>query len=427
MPSGPRIRGPERPARAARPLPPLAPPRTWAGPSGPDGGSLGDARGMLPEELAALLRARGIPAYRGRQIFEWLHAHGAQSFAEMTVLPAALREGLGGILSPLPLSPLSRQADPGDGTVKYLFALGDGETVETVLMRYRYGYTACVSSQVGCRMGCRFCASTLGGLRRNLLAGEIAAQVDWCNRDLRRNGADPQAFPAPAGEPATDDEEPGSGAAAPGFGRVSRIVVMGMGEPLENLEAVTGFLRVAHDGAGAGIGWRHMTVSTSGLVPGIDALARLDLPITLAVSLHAPNDALRDQLVPLNRRHPLGELLPACRRYAEATGRRLTFEYVLIAGRNDLPEHARELGRLLRGLPCHVNLIPLNPVPEWHLLPSPPEAAARFAGLLRGAGLPVTLRRQLGTAIDAACGQLRRRAGGPEGRRPLGRNDFEGR
>jgi 23S rRNA (adenine2503-C2)-methyltransferase len=395
---------------APRRLPPLQPPPTWAGPPGPDGAALPDARGMLPEELGALLSSWGLPAYRGRQVFAWLHGRGAQSFGEMSVLPAALRAELDGRLSATPTRLLRRQADPGDGTVKYLLGLGDGQAVETVLMRYRYGYTACVSSQVGCRMGCRFCASTLGGLKRNLLAGEIAGQLDWCNRDLRLHGGDAAAFPAPGGEG-------GSGAAAPGFSRVSRVVVMGMGEPLENLDAVVAFLALAHHAEGAAIGMRHMTVSTSGLVPGIDALARLDLPITLAVSLHAPNDALRDELVPLNRRHPLPELLAACRRYVERTGRRLTFEYVLIAGRNDLPEHARELGRLLRGLPCHVNLIPLNPVPEWGLLPSPPEAAARFAGLVRGAGIPVTLRRQLGTGIDAACGQLRRRAeaaaGGP--------------
>jgi 23S rRNA (adenine2503-C2)-methyltransferase len=365
--------------------------------------------------LGALFASWGFPAYRGRQVFEWLHARGAEDFADITVLPAPLRAEAAARLSPTTFRALARQTDPGDGTVKYLFELADGFTVETVLMRYRYGYTACVSSQVGCRMGCRFCASTLGGLKRNLLAGEMAEQVDYLNRDLAAHGGDPAAFPAPVRP--RDAEDAGAAGAASLFARVSRIVVMGMGEPLENLDAVTSFLRVAHEPAGAGIGMRHMTVSTSGMVPGIDRLAELDWPVTLAVSLHAPNDALRDALVPLNRRYPLAELIPACRRYALRTGRRLTFEYVLIGGCNDLPEHARELGRLLRGLPCHVNLIPLNPVPEWNLRPSTGEATARFRGLVRGAGLPVTLRRQLGTAIDAACWQLRRRALGigPEG------------
>jgi len=384
----------------------LRPAPTWAGPAGP-GGPLPDAKGLLPEELSALFVSWGEPGYRGLQAFEWLHGKGARSFSEMTVLPAGLRAAAAERLSPTTFRVLARQVDRQDGTVKYLFELGDGATVETVLMRYRYGYSACVSSQVGCRMGCRFCASTLEGLRRNLLAGEMAEQLALLNRDLAEHGDDPEWFPVP---PAVDDGEEQEAPA--GFRRVSRLVVMGMGEPLENLEAVVRFLQLAHEPAGAGIGMRHMTVSTSGVVPGIDALAEAELPITLAVSLHAPNDALRDTLVPLNRRYPLASLLGACRRYAERTGRRLTFEYVLISGVNDLPEHARELGRLLRGLPAHVNLIPLNPVPEWGLEPSTAEATARFQGLVYGAGLPVTLRRQLGTAIDAACGQLRRRTEG---------------
>ena len=408
----------------ARALPPLRPAPNWPGPPGPDGAPLLDAKGLLPDELASLLASWGEPAYRGRQLFQWLHAKGARGFAEMTVLPAALRQRVERLAVPTAFTLLTRQADPQDGTVKYLFELADGQTVETVLMRYRYGYTACVSSQVGCRMGCRFCASTLGGLKRNLLAGEMAEQIAFLNRDLAQRGDDREAFPVPEAGP----EEPGAleapataAEAAARWRRVSRLVVMGMGEPLENLDAVERFLRVVHEPTGAGIGMRHITVSTAGVVPGIDRLAELALPITLAISLHAPNDALRDGLVPLNRRYPLRALLDACQRYVDRTGRRLTFEYVLIAGVNDLPEHARELGRLLRGLPCHINLIPLNPVAEWGLQPSSAEATARFQGLLHGAGLPVTLRRQLGTAIDAACGQLRRRgpaaeagAAGPE-------------
>ena len=359
--------------------------------------------GMLPGQLAELLASQGEPSYRGRQLFAALHGRCAASYEDITVLPEPLRTELAATALPPALELVRRQVDPLDGTVKYLFRLSDGETVETVLMRYRFGYTVCVSSQVGCRQGCRFCASTLGGLTRNLLAGEMVAQIAHLNRELAdpRLAGDRAAFPVPPDAPDAGDR----------FARVSRLVVMGMGEPLENLDAVVQFLRVVHELTGAGIGWRHMTVSTSGLVPAIDRLTfEVDLPITLAVSLHAPNDELRGYLVPVGRRYKLEELLSACRRHAEHTGRRLTFEYILIDGVNDLPEHARELGRLLRGLPCHVNLIPMNPVAERQLLPSPPEAQARFRGLLRGAGIPCTVRRQLGASIDAACGQLRRRA-----------------
>ncbi len=378
----------------------------WQAPLSEDGQPRLDVRGMLPDELAGAMRGWGQPGYRAQQLFGALHGQCVRGFDKMHVLPAALRATLQARAVAAGLVAEARQSDTTDGTVKYLFRLADGNAIETVLMRYRYGFTVCVSSQVGCRMGCTFCASTLGGLARNLAAGEMAEQIDFINAELAaaaRQGRSAERFPVPA------DERPDPGAR---FERIARLVVMGMGEPLENLDEVVRFLRVVHEGGGAGIGFRHMTVSTSGLVPGIDRLAELDLPLTLAVSLHAPNDELRNRLVPLNRRHPLEELLPACRRYAEATGRRLTFEYVLIRGVNDLSEHARELGRLLRGLPCHVNLIPLNPVPERHLLPSSAQAADRFRGLLRGAGVTTTTRRQLGTAIDAACGQLRRRRQG---------------
>lgn len=343
-----------------------------------------DLKGLLPSEIEAYVETIGQPAYRGRQIFHWLHGRGARDFASISVLPRALRERLAATATTQAFELLARQQDPGDGTLKLLFRLADGETVETVLMRYRYGLTACVSSQVGCRIGCRFCASSTGGLVRNLEAGEMVEQVVALNREL-----------APAGE------------------RVGRIVVMGMGEPLENLPAVLRFLRLAHEPEGCAIGWRHMTVSTSGLVPGIDALAAEDLPITLAISLHAPTDELRSYLVPLNRRYPLDALLAACRRYFTATGRRLTFEYVMIDGVNDLPELARELVRRLRDLPCHVNLIPLNPVPGRGLEGSPPEARRAFRDILAQAGIAATVRRQLGTSIDAACGQLRRRSQAP--------------
>jgi 23S rRNA (adenine2503-C2)-methyltransferase len=407
------------PRRTLRPLPP---PRTWRPPTGPDGQPLIDVKGMLPAELGALCASWGEPAYRGRQLFAGLHGRGARTFGAITVLPTPLRRRLEAVATPQVFRLLARRADPADGTVKYLFGLDDGETVETVLMRYRFGYSACVSSQVGCRMGCRFCASTIGGRVRNLTAGEMAEQVVALNRELgdARLRGDPEAFPPGDGADAAEGD-PAAGPPGPGarFDRVGRVVVMGMGEPLENLEAVLRFLRLIHEPEGCGIGWRHMTVSTSGLVAGIDALAEARMPVTLAVSLHAPNDELRDRLVPLNRRHPLAELLAACRRYVRATGRRITFEYVLLGGVNDLPEHARELARLLRGLQCHINLIPYNPVPERPFRASTPAATERFRGLLRGAGVPATVRRQLGLGIDAACGQLRRReapAHAPAGR-----------
>jgi 23S rRNA (adenine2503-C2)-methyltransferase len=342
-----------------------------------------DLKRMLPDELVGLLAAQGEPSYRARQLFAWIHGHGARGLQEMSSLPRGLRERLAAIADLGVLETVTRQEDPGDGTVKFLLRLRDGNTIETVRMTYSYGYSACVSSQVGCHVGCRFCASAIGGLIRNLTASEMIEQIVLLNRDLAR-------------------EHEGA--------RIARVVVMGMGEPMENLPEVLRFLRLAHEPEGCAIGWRHMTVSTSGMVPGIDALAAEDLPITLAVSLHAPNDEVRSHLVPLNRRYPLAELMPACRRYIEATGRRLTFEYVLIGGVNDLPEHARELARLLRGMLCHVNLIPLNPVAGRGLEPSPPRAMAAFQRVLREAGIAATLRRQLGTSIDAACGQLRRRA-----------------
>lgn len=367
-------------------LRPLPPPRAWLPPLRPDGSVPVDLLALLPEEIEAYIDSLGEPRYRARQIIAWLHGRAVHDLQQITVLPQSVRERLAqDSFVPVP-EIVRRQADPVDGTVKYLLRLTDGETVETVLMRYRFGYSLCVSSQVGCRMGCRFCASTIGGLRRNLGASEMVAQLQVAQRDLRQGlGADPP------------------------FDRVSRIVVMGMGEPLENLDAVLRFLSLAHLPEGYGIGWRHLTVSTSGLVPAIDRLAQEQMPITLAVSLHAPNDAVRDRLMPINRRYPLDVLIAACRRYQEATGRRLTFEYVLIAGVNDLPEHARELADLLRGLLCHVNLIPLNPVAERALVPTSHRATATFAALLRGAGVPATVRRQLGTSIDAACGQLRHR------------------
>ena len=339
-----------------------------------------DWLGLLPGQLGEVLSGWGEPPYRGGQVFAWMHGRQVTDFAAMTDLPNALRRRLAAA-GEVPVPRVRRlQVDPVDGTRKYLLELADGQLIETVLMRHRYGLSLCVSSQVGCRMGCRFCASTLGGLVRNLTAGEMAGQLLVVNRDLAERGE-----------------------------RVSHLVVMGIGEPLENYENTLQFLRVAHEPRGAGISYRHMTVSTSGLVPRIRQLARERLPITLAVSLHAPNDGLRSWLMPVNRKWPIAELMDACREYVALTGRRVTFEYVLIEEVNDRPEHARELAELLRGLLCHVNLIPWNPVSERPFRAPGPERVRAFARELRARGINVTVRRELGQRIEAACGQLRRR------------------
>lgn len=337
-----------------------------------------DLKEMSPSEMRAFCERLGEQAYRARQVFRWVHGRGAVDWREMTDLPRALRERLARVAVIGRARVLERQEDRGDGTVKLLLELADGETVETVLLRHRYGNSVCVSTQVGCRMGCAFCASTVGGLVRPLTAGEMAEQVLAIQRDL--------------------------GAAE----RVSRVVLMGIGEPLENYDAVVKFLRLIHEPDGLGISYRNMTLSTSGLVPGIRRLAGEGLPVTLAVSLHAPNDELRSRLVPVSRRHPIAELLAACDEYAAQTGRRVTFEYALIDGVNDLPELARELGRLLQGRLCHVNLIPLNPSGRG-LAGSPPERVREFQEIVTRYGISTTVRRELGAGIDAACGQLRRR------------------
>lgn len=334
-------------------------------------------KGLLPEEMRAFVASLGEPAFRARQLIEWLHGRAARSFAEMTNLPASLRARLADIadVDVLAVARVSRSAR--DGTAKYLFDCRGGGAVEAVLLPHDYGHSVCVSSQVGCRMGCRFCASTLFGLERNLSAAEMVDQVIQISRDL------------PAGE------------------RVRSLVVMGMGEPLENLDEVIRFLRLCNLEDGLGIGYRHMTVSTCGLVPGILALAGSGLPVTLAVSLHAPDDELRSELMPINRKYRLDDVLAACDRYAEITGRRVTFEYILIKGRNDGLEQARALGRRLRGRLAHVNLIPANPVSERGVERPDPAVVAAFQRALEGYGVTATVRRTMGDDIAAACGQLR--------------------
>ena len=329
----------------------------------------------LPE-LAETIKALGQPPFRAKQVYSWLHK-GVRSYEEMTNLPKNLRDRLGQdypIQAPIVVR---RQESRKDGTIKYLWQLSDGNCVETVLMRYHYGNTVCISTEVGCRMGCAFCASTLGGLVRRLEPFEMLDQVLFTQVD--------------SGLP------------------ISHIVLMGIGEPLDNFDNVMRFLELVNSAEGMNISMRHISLSTCGLVPKIDELAKRNLQLTLSVSLHAPNDGIRDTIMPVNKLYPSQELIDACRRYYEATSRRISFEYAMIGGVNDSRENAKELIRRMKGLPCHFNLIPLNHVEESPLKPSTREAVAAFQKTLEDGGIPATVRRTLGGDIDASCGQLRRK------------------
>jgi len=333
-------------------------------------------------ELENFLYELGAEKYRAKQVAEWIFQKGAASFQEMTNLSRVLRERLNNVAWISRPEVLARQVSKRGDTVKYLFGLHDGQAVESVLMKHDYGNSVCVSTQVGCRMGCRLCASGLEGLVRNLSPGEIYDQVLVIQQDT--------------GE------------------RVSHVVIMGSGEPLDNYGATLAFIHNITAAYGLNISYRHITVSTCGLVPGIRELAGEKLALTLAVSLHAPNDLLRNSLVPINKKYPLKELMSACRDYARETGRRVTFEYALIAEVNDSRDHAMELGRLLAGMLCHVNLIPANPVAERGVKPPSREQVDLFKTILEKQGITTTVRRELGADIDAACGQLRRRILGCE-------------
>ena len=333
-------------------------------------------KSMTLPELSEALKAMGQPAFRARQLYTWLH-RGARSYEEMTNLPAALRERLEREAPILPPTVVRRQESARDGTIKYLWQLADGNCVETVLMRYHYGNTVCISTEVGCRMGCAFCASTIGGLVRRLEPSEMLDEVLFTQVD--------------SGLP------------------ISHIVLMGIGEPLDNFDNVMRFLELVNSPEGMNISMRHISLSTCGLVPKIDELAKRKLQLTLSVSLHAPNDAIRDTIMPVNQAYPSEALLDACRRYYQATSRRISFEYAMIDGVNDSVENAKELIRRLKGLPAHFNLIPLNHVEESPLKPSSRAAVAAFQKTLEDAGIPATVRRTLGGDIDASCGQLRRK------------------
>ena len=333
-------------------------------------------KSLTQQELAAEFQKLGQPGFRAKQVFTWLHK-GARSYDEMTNLPKALRELLSKQYPICPPRVVRKQESQRDGTIKYLWELHDGNCVETVLMRYHYGNTVCISTEVGCRMGCAFCASTLGGLVRRLEPFEMLDQVLFTQVD--------------SGLP------------------VSHIVLMGIGEPLDNFDNVMRFLELVNSPQGMNISMRHISLSTCGLVPKIDELAKRKLQLTLSVSLHAPNDETRNKIMPVNRAYPSEELLAACRRYYAQTSRRISFEYAMIDGVNDSEEDARELLRRLRGLPAHFNLIPLNHVKESPLKPSSKAAVAKFQKILEDGGVPATVRRTLGGDIDASCGQLRRK------------------
>ena len=334
-----------------------------------------DIKSMTQEEITDALRAMGEPAFRGKQVFSWLHK-GATDFAEMNNLSKPLREKLGKEFTITAPTVARKQVSRLDGTVKYLWELRDGNCIETVLMSYHHGNTVCISSQVGCRMGCKFCASTIAGKVRDLTPSEMLDQVLFTQLD---SGKD-----------------------------ISNIVLMGIGEPLDNYDNVRRFLELVNSPEGLNIGMRHISLSTCGLVDQIDRLAGEDLQLTLSVSLHAPVDEVRSSIMPVNRRWPVQELLDACRRYFEKTGRRISFEYAMIRDVNDTPEMAKQLIRRLRGIAAHVNLIPLNDVAESPLKPSLPETVLRFQKTLEASGIPATVRRTLGSDINASCGQLRR-------------------
>lgn len=335
-----------------------------------------DIRSMYMDELENWMKAEGQPAFRAKQVFQWLHEKYVASAEEMTNLPKDLRTKLSesGVVT---IKEELRQESASDGTVKFLYRLQDDQMIETVFMRHDYGNSVCISSQAGCRMGCRFCASTIGGLVRNLTASEMLEQIYASSRAM--------------GE------------------RISHVVVMGTGEPLDNYENLIRFLRLLTDEKGYNLSARNITVSSCGIVPRIYDLANENLPITFALSLHAPTDEERKELMPVAHRYTLAETLDACRAYFDRTGRRVTFEYSLVKGKNDSREQAIKLAKLLAGMNCHVNLIPINPVEEREYEKSDQDSIAKFKLTLEKNHINATIRKSMGSDIDAACGQLRRK------------------
>jgi 23S rRNA (adenine2503-C2)-methyltransferase len=336
-----------------------------------------DIKSMTIEELQTVMEKLGEKPFRARQLYQWMHAKLADSYEEMTNLSLSTRQKLQGEYPYTSLKAVEVQTSRLDGTRKYLFALEDQNVIESVLMKYKHGNSVCISSQVGCRMGCRFCASAIGGLTRNLLPSEMLDQIYQIQKH--------------SGE------------------RVSNVVVMGTGEPLDNYDNLLRFIRMLSDENGLNISQRNITVSTCGLVPRIRQLADEDLQITLALSLHASSQEKRKELMPVANKYELSEVMDACRYYFQKTGRRLTFEYSLVGGKNDTQEDAAELVKLLKGLNCHVNLIPVNPIKERDFVQSDKKVIANFQNKLEKCGINVTIRREMGRDIDGACGQLRKK------------------
>ena len=326
----------------------------------------------LKEEIISF----GDKAFRGKQIYDWLHVKLVDSFDEMTNIPKEFREKLKEEYDLISLKVVEEKVSKDDGTRKYLFQLMDGKVIESVLMKYKHGNSVCISSQVGCRMGCRFCASTIGGLSRNLSPSEMLDQIYQIQKITKE--------------------------------RVSNVVVMGTGEPLDNYDNLLEFIKILTDEHGLNISQRNITVSTCGLVPKIKDLAKINLAITLAISLHSPNDRIRRELMPIANQYDIKSLMEACLYYYEKTGRRLTFEYSLVEGVNDSQENALELVKLVKGLNCHINLIPVNPIKERNYRHSSAKSIQSFKNLLEKNKINVTIRREMGADIDAACGQLRK-------------------
>ncbi len=328
-------------------------------------------------ELKDWLTNNGEKPFRAEQIYDWLYKKRISSFEDMNNLSKNLRDKLSENFQITTLKTVIKQSS-SDGTIKFLFELHDGYSIETVLMRHDYGNSVCVTTQVGCRIGCTFCASTLGGLKRHLEAGEIVAQVVTVQQALDE----------------TDE-------------RVSSVVIMGIGEPFDNYDNMMSFLKIINHDKGLMIGARHITVSTSGIVPKIYKFADENMQINFAISLHAPNTELRSRLMPINKAYKLDDLMKSVRYYIDKTGRRISFEYGLFGGVNDSVEHAEELADLLKGIKCHVNLIPVNYVPERDYVRTPRDKIFAFEKILKNRGINVTIRREQGSDIDAACGQLR--------------------
>ena len=335
-----------------------------------------DIRSMYLTELESFMKEKGYPAFRAKQVYQWLHEKYVGSLDEMTNIPKNLKEDIqeAGFVS---IREELRQESSKDGTIKFLYRMDDGQMIETVFMRYSYGNSICISSQAGCRMGCKFCASTIGGLIRNLTASEMLEQVYMT---MRLTGE-----------------------------RISNIVVMGTGEPLDNYDNLIRFIRIISDEKGYNISQRNITVSSCGIVPNIRRLADEGLTITFALSLHGTTDEERKALMPIAHQYSLQETVDCCKEYFEKTGRRLTFEYSLVSGQNDSPEHAMRLAKLLKGINCHVNLIPVNPINERDFKPGNRESIEKFKFILEKYSINGTIRRSVGSDIDAACGQLRRK------------------